>query len=61
MSDQEFEQRVKRNEELRKEFAKAMELKIWNAITEIRKNPASLGAIANKLAWDGFLAGKGDK
>ena len=61
MSEEEFKQRVKRNEELRKEFAKEMEAKVWAAVTEMRKNPASLMALASKLAWDGFCIGKGEK
>jgi 1,2-phenylacetyl-CoA epoxidase catalytic subunit len=61
MSEQEFEQRVKRNEELRKEFEQEMTAKVYAAVVEIRKNPSSLMALASKLAWDGFLMGKGDK
>jgi hypothetical protein len=61
MSEEEFEQRVKRNGELRREFEQEMTAKVYAAVVEIRKNPSSLMALASKLAWDGFLMGKGDK
>ena len=61
MSEEEFKQRVKRNEELRKEFEQEMTARVYAAVVEIRKNPSSLMALASKLAWDGFCVGKGDK